>query len=57
LSPYRIELHDERGDVGEIVAEFFADDDAAIDHAGRLAHRYEINVWQEDRRVARFPPL
>jgi hypothetical protein len=33
-----------------------AHDDAAIDHAGALDHPHEIEVWQGERRVTRFPP-
>ena len=56
MAPYRIELRDEYGDVHDERTVLFPHDDAAIDHAGQLHHRHEINVWQEDRHVARFPP-
>ena len=57
MAPYRIIFHDEDGEpVAESVAEH-AHDDAAIDHAGSLGHPHEINVWQQERHVARFPPV
>jgi len=57
MAPYRIELHDETGAVRQVHTDLSHDDDAAIDHAGRFAHPHEINVWQEQRHVARFPPV
>ncbi|MGH1573807.1 hypothetical protein ACRAWG_28100 [Methylobacterium sp. P31] len=30
-------------------------DDVAIDYAGRLNHPHEIQVWEGERLVARFP--
>ncbi len=32
-----------------------AHDDEAIDRAGELEHPLEIDIWQQDRHVARFP--
>lgn len=57
MAPYRIELHDEDGRVHKIEIEHFDEDDDAIDHAGSLGHPHEINVWQDQRHVARFPPV
>lgn len=56
MALYRIELHDKSGGVREIRAQAFAHDDDAIDCAGAIAHPYEIEVWQDNRCVARFPP-
>ena len=33
----------------------FPNDDAAIDHVGGLDHPYAMEVWQDQRLVARFP--
>lgn len=56
MAPYRITLLDREGsEVAEHRLEF-NDDDAAIDHAGGIAHPHAIDLWQGDRHVARFPP-
>ncbi len=57
MSPYRIILHGEEGTVVAEQKQLFEHDDAAIDHTGRINHRYGMSVWQGDRLVARFPPL
>jgi hypothetical protein len=57
VSPYRIELLSETGELREVRTEMHPHDDAAIDRAGRIGHPHEINVWQGDRHVARFPPV
>lgn len=57
MTLYRIELHDEVGDVREIREQSFEHDDDAIDCAGAIDHPHEINVWQDERRVAHFPPI
>jgi hypothetical protein len=56
MAPYAIDLHDEGGAVRETRSDWFADDDAAIDHAGHIGHPHEIKVWQGERLVAHFPP-
>ena len=33
-----------------------AHDDEAIDRVGELDYPYEIDVWEGERHVARFPP-
>ena len=56
MAIYKISLH---GSDGAVIAESlsdFADDDAAIDHAGNIYHPHEINVWEGDRLVVRFTP-
>jgi len=56
MAPYRITLYDAQGGVhGELVMDF-EHDDAAIDRIGDLEHPHAMDVWQEDRHVARFPP-
>ena len=57
MTPYRIDLHDATGCVSETRTDHFAQDDDAIDHAGGLEHPHEINIWQDDRHVARFLPI
>ena len=57
MAPYTIDLYDEHGGVRERQNALFAQDDDAIDHAGRLGHPNEIKVWQGERLVAHFPPL
>lgn len=56
MAPYAIDLHDEHGVVAETRTEWFAHDDHAIDHAGRIGHRYGMTVRQGDRLAAHFPP-
>ncbi len=56
MAAYRIDLHDERGAVVHQHHQSFDHDDAAIDHAGRMAHPHALKVWQGDRLVAHFPP-
>jgi len=34
-----------------------ASDDEAIDHAGRISHRFTIEVRQDERLVARFSAM
>jgi hypothetical protein len=34
-----------------------ASDDDAIDHAGWIDYAQELQVWQGERLVARFPPM
>ena len=57
LAPYTFHLYDQAGVLRDVRSQSFAHDDDAIDHAGRLDHPHEIQVRQEDRLVARFPPV
>lgn len=57
MSHYRISLLDADGVVGEERALEFERDDDAIDHAGSIEHRHEIQLWRGERLVARFPPI
>ena len=52
---YAINLHAPDGTVAEQHTQLFADDDAAIDHAGAIDHPHEMTVWQAGRLVAHFP--
>lgn len=56
MAPYRIVLlsPDETAREERIIE--CAHDDEAIDKAGWLDHPHAIDVWQQDRHVARFPP-
>jgi len=56
VAPYRIVLLAPNGDVKDERMIEAAHDDAAIDHTGWLDHPHAIDVWQDDRHVARFPP-
>jgi len=56
VAPYNIHFHDETGALRETRTMLFEHDDAAIDHVGAFAHPHEMNIWQGERHVARFPP-
>jgi hypothetical protein len=56
MSPYRITLHDHNDQVVREQVRMFEDDDAAIDHAGRIEHPQAIKVWQGLRLVGHFKP-
>jgi hypothetical protein len=49
-------LQDADGLIGEVRTAPFANDDAAIDHAGRIDHPHAMSVWRGDQLVAYFPP-
>jgi hypothetical protein len=55
MAPYRIALLTPEGAVHEERVIECADDDEAIERTGRLDHPHEIDVWQGERDVARFP--
>jgi len=56
MAPYRIVLLSPDDAVHEERMIECAHDDEAIDHTGWLDHPHAIDLWQEDRHVARFPP-
>ncbi|HVM98567.1 MAG TPA: serine hydrolase domain-containing protein [Caulobacteraceae bacterium] len=57
VTPKRAAGYERRG--REVIRErrthLFANDDHAIDHAGRIGHPHEIKLWQGERLVAHFP--
>jgi hypothetical protein len=56
MAPYRIALLAGDGTVHDERVIECAYDDEVIDHVGRSDHPHEIDVWQGQRHVARFPP-
>jgi hypothetical protein len=56
VAPYRIVLLSPDDTAYEERMIECAHDDEAIDRTGRLDHPHAIDVWQQDRHVARFPP-
>lgn len=56
MAPYRVSLLTEDGSPHEERVIDCEHDDEAIDRAGEIQHPHEIDVWQGNRHVARFPP-
>ena len=56
MALYHIDLHDSADGLQERRTHRFADDDAAIDHAGEIDHPHAIRVWRRGQLVAHFPP-
>ena len=55
MAPYRVNLLAPDGSVHEARVIVCAHDDEAIDRVGEIDHPHEIDIWQGDRHVARFP--
>jgi hypothetical protein len=56
MLPYRIKLLSADGVVQEQWTIDYPNDDEAIDEAGRISHPHKIQVFQQRRLVAEFPP-
>ena len=56
MARYRIELIAPDGSIHRRDAMDCAHDDDAIDRVGKLDYPHEIDVWEGERLVARFPP-
>ncbi len=56
MAPYRILLWSPDDATHEERMIECAHADEAIDRTGWLDHPHAIDLWQEDRHVARFPP-
>jgi len=52
---YRVLLLDAKGQSLSEQEIDCRNDDAAIDHTGWIEHALEMEVWDKDRLVARFP--
>ncbi|HXZ67814.1 MAG TPA: hypothetical protein VEH07_04420 [Alphaproteobacteria bacterium] len=56
MARYRVNLLAPDGSLQSQQTIDCAHDDEAIDRVGELDYPYEIDVWEGERHVARFPP-
>jgi hypothetical protein len=54
MSDYRVNVFDRDNHVLKRVALDCADDNAAIEYAKQYIDGHDIEVWQGERRIARF---
>jgi hypothetical protein len=54
MQDYRVYVIGEDGHFIRSIDLVCADDDAAIAAAKQLIERYDLELWQRDRRIARF---
>ena len=55
MADYRIYLMDTDGHIFKSVELICANDEQAMEHAQRLAVGHDVELWQLDRQVAKFP--
>jgi len=55
MALYRIELLDENGSLHSELELDCVDDDDAIESAGRIDYPHVMQLYEDDRLVARFP--
>jgi hypothetical protein len=56
MAEYRVYLIDSDDRFYDVVPLICADDDEAMEKAKQLADGHDVELWQRDRKVARFDP-